>query len=75
VTGPTLALLGLGIILTASTLVWMISVRLEDASIADICWGLGFVLLVWLYCLLSPILTSRSWLVAPLIRCGPCVSR
>ena len=48
VTGPTLALLGLGIILTASTLVWMISVRLEDASIADICWGLGFVLLAWL---------------------------
>jgi len=32
VIGPTLALLGLGIILTASTLVWMISVRLEDAS-------------------------------------------
>jgi len=48
-----LALLGLGIILTASTLVWMISVRLEDASIADICWELGFVLLVWLYCMLS----------------------
>ena len=45
----------------------MISVRLEDASIADICWGLGFVLLVWLYCLLSPTLTSRSWLVASLI--------
>ena len=66
-TGPTLALPGLGIILTASTLVWMISVRLEDASIADICWGLGFVLLVWLYCLLSPTLTSRSWLVASLI--------
>ena len=65
-TGPTLALLGLGIILTASTLVWMISVRLEDASIADICWGLGFVLLAWLYCLLSPTLTSRSWLVASL---------
>ena len=58
------ALIGLGTILTASTLVWMISVRLEDASIADICWGLGFVLLAWLYRLLSPTLTPRSWLVA-----------
>ena len=67
VTGLTLALFGLGIVLTASTLVWMISVRLEDASIADIFWGLGFVLLVWLYCLLAPALTSRSWLVAVLI--------
>src|SRR6187401_2910985 len=67
VTALTPALVGLGTILTASTLVWMISVRLEDASIADICWGLGFVLLAWLYCLLSPALTSRSWLVAALI--------
>jgi steroid 5-alpha reductase family enzyme len=67
VTGTNLALIGLGTILTASTLLWMISVRLEDASIADICWGLGFVLLVWLYCWLSPTLTSRSWLVAALI--------
>ena len=66
-TGTTLALIGLGTILTASTLVWIISVRLEDASIADICWGSGFVLLAWLYCVLSPTLTSRSWLVAALI--------
>src|SRR6187401_12462 len=67
VTALTPALVGLGTILTASTLVWMISVRLEDASIADICWGLGFVLLAWLYCLLSQTLTPRSWLVAVLI--------
>jgi steroid 5-alpha reductase family enzyme len=67
VTGLTPALIGLGIILTASTLVWMISVRLEDASIADICWGLGFVLLAGLYCVLSPTLTPRSWLVAVLV--------
>ena len=67
VTGITPALIGLGIILTVSTLVWMLSVRLEDASIADICWGLGFVLLAWLYCLVSPTLTPRSWLVALLV--------
>lgn len=60
-------MIGLGTILAASTLAWMLSVRLRDASIADVCWGLGFVLLAWLYCLLSPALTPRSWLVAALI--------
>jgi steroid 5-alpha reductase family enzyme len=61
------ALTGLGVILTTVTLVWVLSVKLRDASIADVCWGSGFVLLAWLYCLLSPTLTARSWLVAMLI--------
>jgi steroid 5-alpha reductase family enzyme len=66
-TGVSLAFVGLGTILTVSTLVWLISLRLEDASIADVCWGLGFVLLASLYCLQSPTLTPRSWLVAALV--------
>jgi steroid 5-alpha reductase family enzyme len=61
------ALIGLGTVLTTLTFVWMISVRLRDASVADICWGLGFVLLAWLYCFLSPALTARSWLIAALM--------
>ena len=61
------ALAGLATVLTAVTLVWLLSLRLRDASIADVGWGLGFVLLAWLYCLLSPTLTPRSWLVAALI--------
>ena len=61
------AVVGLGTILTAVTLVWMLSVRLRDASIADVWWGPGFVLLVWLYCFLSPVSTPRSWLVAALV--------
>jgi len=60
------ALAGLGAILTALTVAWVISVRLRDASIADVCWGAGFVLLVWLYWLLSPAPSPRSWLVAVL---------
>ena len=60
-------LVGLGAILTVLTLVWMVSVKRRDASIADICWGLGFVLLAWLYCFVSPALTPRSWLVAVLM--------
>ena len=63
----TMALAGLGIVLIMLTVVWLISVRLQDASLADICWGLGFVLLAWLYCLLSPVTTPRSWLVAALV--------
>ncbi len=66
-TGIITALIGLGAVLSLSTLVWLISVRRRDASVADICWGPGFVLLVWLYCVLSPTLTPRSWLVAALI--------
>ena len=54
-----MALVGLGTVLTALTLVWLLSVKLRDASIADVCWGSGFVLLAWLYCLLPPTLTSR----------------
>ncbi len=66
-TGVTTAVVGLGTVLTVLALVWVLSVRLRDASIADVCWGLGFVLLVWLYCVLSPVLTPRSWLTAALV--------
>src|SRR6478735_11824533 len=62
-----MAFAGLGTILTVATLVWLLSVKLRDASIADVYWGMGFVVLAWLYCLLSPTLTPRSWLVATLI--------
>jgi steroid 5-alpha reductase family enzyme len=67
VTDTEAALAGLAATLGGLTVVWMLSVRLRDASIADVCWGLGFVLLAWFYCLLSPALTSRSWLVAMLV--------
>ena len=66
-TGTVIAIIGLGTLLAAVTLVWILSVRLRDASIADVCWGLGFVLLAWLYLILSPGTTPRSWLVATLI--------
>jgi steroid 5-alpha reductase family enzyme len=67
VTGTMTALVGLGTILSAVTFVWMLSVRLRDASIADVCWGPGFLQLAWLYCFLSPVLSPRSWLVAALV--------
>jgi steroid 5-alpha reductase family enzyme len=67
VTATMMALVGLATILTVLTLVWLLSLRLQDASVADVCWGVGFVLLAWLYCLLSPTLTARSWLIAVLV--------
>ncbi len=67
VTGTMTALVGLGTSLSAVTLVWLLSVRLRDASIADVCWGPGFLQLAWLYCFLSPVLSPRSWLVAALV--------
>ena len=66
-TSTLAAIIGLGTILAAMTLVWILSVRLRDASIADVCWGLGFVLLAWLYFVLLPGSTPRSWLVVTLI--------
>ena len=65
-TSAVAAIIGLGTILAAATSVWILSVRLRDASIADVCWGLGFVLLAWLYVILSPGATPRSLLVATL---------
>jgi steroid 5-alpha reductase family enzyme len=67
VLGPTAALIGLVTILTVLAFVWGLSLWLRDASVADVSWGLGFVLLAWLYCLTSPTLTPRSWMVAILI--------
>jgi steroid 5-alpha reductase family enzyme len=60
-------MVGLATMLAVLTLVWVLSVRLRDASIADVCWGLGFVLLVWLYCWRATVLTPRSWLTAALV--------
>src|SRR3954462_9387459 len=64
--GLTITFAGFGVILTAATLAWVVSVKRRDAAIADVCWGSGFVLLVWLYCLLAPTLALRSGVIAVL---------
>jgi len=46
--------LGLALILGLMTLLWLLSLRLKNASIVDIFWGPGFVILAWLYFGLSP---------------------
>lgn len=46
------AVIGLLFILGALSLVWLISLRQRDASIADICWGPAFALLGGVYLML-----------------------
>lgn len=37
----------LALLIGATTLLWVVSVRIKDASIIDIFWGLGFILAAW----------------------------
>jgi steroid 5-alpha reductase family enzyme len=67
VTDSIAAVTGLVTILTVATVVWLLSLRLRDASIADVGWGPGFVLLAWMYFVTAPTTTARSWLVALLV--------
>ncbi len=41
-------------ILAFMVVLWLVSLRLKDASIVDIFWGPGFVLAVWLYFAAAP---------------------
>ena len=47
-------LMGLAAALSLMTLLWLVSLALRNASIVDIFWGAGFVVLGWLYFLLTP---------------------
>jgi steroid 5-alpha reductase family enzyme len=63
VMGPA-ALVALSVV----TALWMASLILRDASIVDVFWGLGFVLLTWVYFVLTPDgSTSRKLLIGTLV--------
>lgn len=46
------------------TAAWVISVRLRDASLADIAWGLCFVAIAWVSVFVGPAADERSLLIA-----------
>lgn len=46
------------------TLVWLLSLPLKNASIVDIFWGAGFVVLAWFYFFLTDSYSQRNWVVA-----------
>jgi steroid 5-alpha reductase family enzyme len=55
-------------LLTAVTLLWLLSLLLRDASIVDVFWGLGFVAVYWLgSALVAHPLAPRQWLVGALV--------
>jgi steroid 5-alpha reductase family enzyme len=45
---------------------WLLSVRLRDASVADVAWGLGFVLIAWTTFAIADGATARKVLVVSL---------
>jgi steroid 5-alpha reductase family enzyme len=42
------------VILASMLALWLLSLRLQDASIVDIFWGAGFVITAWVYFYLTP---------------------
>ncbi len=55
-------------ILVLVTALWLVSLRRRDASIIDIFWGTGFILINWLYFFLAPEgLPTRKWIAALLV--------
>lgn len=66
-TASGVAAAGLAIVIALASLAWWWSVRIRDASIADICWGPLFAVLAWVYCALCRSDRPRPLLVASLI--------
>lgn len=64
-----LALLAGSAILLLVTILWLVSLKIRDASIMDPFWGFGFVLLVWLYFSLAgqPSSNLRGLIVCTLV--------
>ncbi len=55
------------VLLAAIFLLWLLSVKLKDASIVDIFWGLGFVIVAWVSFALSKGHAPRRWLLCTLV--------
>lgn len=61
------ALRALAVLAVAVTLVWLASLPLRDAGIADVFWGPGFALLAWLYVAWTDGWPLRGVVVASLV--------
>ena len=60
-------IINLLVILGIMVCVWLLSLILKDASIVDIFWGLGFVILAWLTCLRADGFAGRRYLITILV--------
>jgi steroid 5-alpha reductase family enzyme len=57
----------LTVLLVLAVLLWLLSLRLRDASIVDIFWGPGFVVAAWTAHALSDNDSPRAWLVCAMV--------
>ena len=62
-----IALAGLTAVAGAMTILWLVSLKLRDASIADPFWAPGFLLASTTYLVLAPERSLRGWLVTALV--------
>ena len=60
-------LTGLLVVLTATFLLWLLSLLKRDVSIVDIFWGLGFVGIAWFYHFLGSSSDLRQLVVLSLV--------
>lgn len=63
----TVLLANIGLVAIAMTSLWLLSLRLRDASIVDPFWGTGFVIIAWATLLISGSTADRSLLLLSLI--------
>ena len=59
--------LNLGLLVSAATVLWLVSLLLRNASIVDPCWGLGFVLVAWTCLAKTEVADARAWLLVVLV--------
>jgi steroid 5-alpha reductase family enzyme len=59
----SIALTALAVTVWMMTLVWIVSLFKRDVGIIDVFWGLGFVVVTWLYFFMSEGATARRYLV------------
>ncbi len=55
--------INLALIAGLMTALWLISLRIRNASIVDVFWGLGFVLVSWTTVLLTDTTAMRRWVI------------
>lgn len=63
---PEVLLLSAAVIAAAMTALWVVSLVLRDASIVDIFWGAGFVLVAWVSFAAAEGAAGRRWLLVAL---------
>lgn len=60
---PTVMLVSAAVVATAVTLLWVLSLPIRNASIVDVFWGAGFVLIAWAAFLVADGLAGRRLLL------------